>query len=249
MPLPPLGVRRKPGVVPRAAAPAAAPVEGAPAPAGATASGGADAGGQATAAGDRTHQQSLAVDRLLLGCVTAFLLDLVYVCITARSVLSGFFAWVMHVLSFVTALHRLWFVLKTYRSFLAGSLPAGSASFLDGALHVSALASYTGWVRPLPLVHRVTMLLTRGFTLLHVLAAGSRWLPLRTAGVDGGALPAASSGNGALTRLVGDLAATTTFVVFCELVRGRRVYPCPCLSLLRRLCERGGRPLARLAHH
>lgn len=47
-----------------------------------------------------------AVDRLLLGCVSAFALDLVYCCLTARSVLSGVLAWVGQLASFVLSVYR-----------------------------------------------------------------------------------------------------------------------------------------------
>lgn len=222
MPLPPLGMRRnKPGARPRAAAaPAAtgAPAVGAPALTGAPAPAGAPA------ADETGHQQSLAVDRLLLGCSTALVLDLVYLCVTARSALVGLLTWAQHVCSFAAALHRLWFVVKTYRAFLAGSLPAGSSPFLHGALHVSALASWAGWVRPLPLIHRVTLLLTRSITLVHVLATASRWMLPRVAGAERGAGSAARSGSGGLSRLV-DAAATTSFVVLSEVVRRRGLHP------------------------
>jgi hypothetical protein len=58
-----------------------------------------------TIGGDDPHAEP-AVDRLLLGCVSAFVLDLVYCCLTARSVLSGALVWLGQLASFVLSVYR-----------------------------------------------------------------------------------------------------------------------------------------------
>lgn len=83
-------------------------------------------------------------DRLLLGCLSASLLDLVYMCVATRSLLTAFYFWVVRLLQIIHSMYRSVKMHGYLRPTLAHHRVAAFAdvsrqSYLRVSLHCSDL--------------------------------------------------------------------------------------------------------------